>query len=168
MFSNSILGSTIELSDNNEQPSTDAAMIDDAKESSSEMEITDDDDVAQELRDDSSLRDEAEKGIPLPANNSILGDFTLFRDFFLAAFSDGCYKVSFMFSVRSDKIDLTNQHFVLAKYIKYTRLLVVDLRDCFLAVACHSAELERYRTRTHSEMAVIVGRLNQCIRPTSV
>lgn len=165
MFSNSILESTKDLSDNNEQSSTNEAMINDAKESSPEIEMTDDDDVAQELRDDSSLRDEAEKGIPSPANNSILGDFTLFRDFFLAAFSDGCYKVSFLFSAGSDKIHWTNQHFVLAKC---TRLLAVDLRDCFQAVACHSAELESYRIRTHSEMAVNVERLNQCIRPTSV
>jgi hypothetical protein len=58
-----------------------------------EEEEEDDDDVAQELRDDSSLRDEADRGVPSTANNSILGDFSVLRDFFLAAFSDGCYKV---------------------------------------------------------------------------
>ena len=77
---------------------TNALLIRDAK-LNAVFDIVDDDDVAQELRDDSSLRDEAERGTPLPANNSILGDFSLFRDFFLAAFSDGYYKVRFDFIV---------------------------------------------------------------------
>lgn len=84
-----LVPSKIHVRDNN------ASKADDATESNSEMDMTDDDDVAQELRDDSSLRDEAEKETPLPANNSILGDFSVLRDFFLAAFSDGCYKVRF-------------------------------------------------------------------------
>jgi hypothetical protein len=52
----------------------------------------DDDDVAQDLRDEVSLRDDAEKSSS-PASNSIIGDFSMLRDFFLAAFSDGYYKV---------------------------------------------------------------------------
>lgn len=95
MTSHSLLPSTLDIGDNNELPASNASTLNEATQCKPEMQIIDDDDVAQELRDDSSLRDEAETGTTSsPPNNSILGDFSLFRDFFLAAFSDGCYKVS--------------------------------------------------------------------------
>ena len=53
-----------------------------------------DDDVAQDLRDESSVQEEAEKRGPTSTNRGIIGDLSVFRDFFLAAFSDGYYKVS--------------------------------------------------------------------------
>ena len=90
MTSHSLLHSTPDVSDQNDSPISSGIK---ATKCSSEAEVTGDDDFEEELRDDSSLRDEAEKGAPSPANNSILGDFSLFRDFFLAAFSDGYYKV---------------------------------------------------------------------------
>jgi hypothetical protein len=74
-------------------------MIDPAKQKIDTDITEDDDDVAQDHRDrdDSSFRDESEKGASAAtANNSILGDFSVFRDFFLAAFSDGYYKVRFV------------------------------------------------------------------------
>lgn len=66
----------------------------DASENDVENDITDDDDVAQDYRDDLSLRDAAEKGLQSTSGNNIIGDFSVFRDFFLAAFSDGYYKVN--------------------------------------------------------------------------
>jgi hypothetical protein len=94
MTSHSLLPSvTLDIGDNNELPVSNVSTLNEVTQRNPEMQITDDDDVAQELRDDSSLRDEAETGTSSPPNNSILGDFSLFRDFFLAAFSDGCYKV---------------------------------------------------------------------------
>ena len=95
MLANCLSPSTVDVANNTETLYSNISTENDATRSNIETELADDDDVAQELRDDSSLRDEAEKGTPLPANNSILGDFSLFRDFFFAAFSDGCYKVRF-------------------------------------------------------------------------
>lgn len=58
-----------------------------------ETEITsDDDDVAQDSREEVSFRDDAEKNSS-STGTSIIGDFAVLRDFFLAAFSDGYYKV---------------------------------------------------------------------------
>lgn len=62
-----------------------------------EIEMTFDDDVAQDLREEVSTRDDADKHGSSSGNN-IIGDFAVFRDFFLAAFSDGYYKVSLYFS----------------------------------------------------------------------
>jgi hypothetical protein len=72
----------------------DATIDMDASENDVEIDITEDDDVAQDYRDDLSLRDAAEKGLHSTSGNNIIGDFSVFRDFFLAAFSDGYYKVS--------------------------------------------------------------------------
>lgn len=57
-----------------------------------EIVITFDDDDAQGFRGEMGLRDDAEKNSS-STGNSIIGDFTVLRDFFLAAFSDGYYKV---------------------------------------------------------------------------
>jgi hypothetical protein len=57
-----------------------------------EIDLTFDDDVAQEIREEVNLRDDAEKNSS-SVSSSIIGDFAVFRDFFLAAFSDGYYKV---------------------------------------------------------------------------
>jgi hypothetical protein len=57
-----------------------------------DIEIADDDDVAQDLREEASFRDDAEIGTS-SSGSCFIGDFSVFRDIFLAAFSDGYYKV---------------------------------------------------------------------------
>ena len=121
-----MLHNTEDVSENNERTASHESIVDITKLRNSEMDLTDDDDVAQELRDDSSLRDEAEKGTPLPANNSILGDFSLLRDFFLAAFSDGCYKVCFKISAEEKRLfNSLNQRFVFIQCVTSGDLLRV-------------------------------------------
>lgn len=157
MLANCLLPSTVDVADNTEALYSNISTENDATRSNIETELADDDDVAQELRDDSSLRDEAEKGTPLPANNSILGDFSLFRDFFFAAFSDGCYKVRFKHVGRRTVVYICTKS---AFLVFRTRCRVVERRAFFQEVAFHSGELENYQIQIHLEMVVIVERFN--------
>jgi hypothetical protein len=81
------------IDESNKSSKCDVTVDTDVSENDVGIEITEDDDVAQDYRDDLSLRDEAEKVASSIPSTSIIGDFSVFRDFFLAAFSDGYYKV---------------------------------------------------------------------------